>query len=716
MYRGKDKGIEGKMKGHEEMLRLMKEDVSYLNHQYDQGDAMMMGFSPSASSSFSGGFGFCGDESVDSWNVFDQNIHQGVLDATPAHLGSGWSNVFNDQNFDKIVDIGLSQRFYGMNIDDTAGFDGRFFNGTGNSHRGFCDFQGSGALGHRNALGGQSVNFCDSMGPIHPSPLSRDLCYQKEQINYDYLCNMSRPCSNEGLRYSEHSGFDDVGVDRSFFSSLHGSQLINPSRMGLSSECDCSIAKQTAKSIPTSIVNHPLSPLPNSRGQDSYNYEDSFIIQGECLKYASEQRGSKGHRKKTRNEIKLGRLQEKKPVRNSLLHSGESCEVGLGDNEFQVRGASRNDLASREGNLQNHVYLAAKDQLGCRYLQKIFDEGTSEDVQIIFNGIIHHIFELMKDPFGNYLVQKLLTVCSDEQRMQFVLMVTKDPGELVKASRTTHGTRVVQKLIETMKTRLEISLVIRALQPGILNLMMDVNGNHVIQRCLHCLSKDHNKLIFDVATKHCADIATHRYGCCVLNKCITYSTGKQREKLLVEICSNGLKLAQDPFGNYVVQFIIELKIPSVAAMLLSQFERHYVYLSRQKFSSHVIEKFLKCFEESRPKIINELVSEPHFDQLLQDPFANYVIQSALGVTKNFRFHQSMSVVVGSEEAIHYIVALTKFTLCPQVLKFVYLLDDILGHPTGSARALLLHAVRPHMLLLRTSPYCKKIFSRRLLKK
>lgn len=68
-------------------------------------------------------------------------------------------------------------------------------------------------------------------------------------------------------------------------------------------------------------------------------------------------------------------------------------------------------------------------------------------------------------------------------------------------------------------------------------------------------------------------------------------------------------------------------------MLLSQFERHYVYLSRQKFSSHVIEKLLKCFEEGRSKIINELVSEPHFDQLLQDPFANYVIQSALGVTK-----------------------------------------------------------------------------------
>lgn len=659
MYRGEEKE---KMKGAEEMLRMMmiKENVSYLhqNHQYDHQTTM--GFSPSgSSSSFSGtGFGLYGDDSVDSRNVFDhQNINQGeggVVDIT--NTTSGWSNMlFHEQNFDNHVDIGdLSKRFnYGVNINATRNFG-----------HDFCDFLKSGELlgGQKNYLYDSMGSFC-SINKLPVNPLSNDLCFQKEQIDYTNLCNMNRPSSNVSLGYSEQCGFNDVGVDSSLFSSLHG---INPSRMGLNSECDCSILKQQrAKSIPTTnIVNHPLSPLPYSRSHES---EDSFIIQGECLKYASEQRSLKGHKKKSRNEIKMERLQEKKPARNSLLHNG------LGDTEFQVRGVSKNGLASRDDasltrSEPNYVYLAAKDQLGCRYLQRIFDEGTSEDVQIIFNGIIHNIFELMKDPFGNYLVQKLLTVCSDEQRMQFVLMVTDNPGELVKTSKTTHGTRVVQKLIETMKTRLEISLAIRALQPGILNLMMDVNGNHVVQRCLHCLSKDHNKLIFDVAAKHCIDIATHRYGCCVLNKCITYSTGKQREKLLVGICSNGLKLAQDPFGNYVVQFIIELNIASAAAMLLSQFDGHYVYLSRQKFGSHVVEKFLKCVEESRSRIINELVSEPHFDQLLQDPFANYVIQSALGVTK------------------------------------------------GSVRALLLQAVRPHMLLLRTSPYCKKIFSRRLLKK
>ncbi len=91
--------------------------------------------------------------------------------------------------------------------------------------------------------------------------------------------------------------------------------------------------------------------------------------------------------------------------------------------------------------------------------------------------------------------------------------------------------------------------------------------------------------------------------------------------------------------NYVVQYIIEQKSPSAIVNLLSQFKRHYVHLSMQKFSSHVVEKCLKHLNESREQIVRELISVPRFEQLLQDPFANYVIQSALVVTKVWKLGQ-----------------------------------------------------------------------------
>ncbi|KAK9757552.1 hypothetical protein RND81_01G170100 [Saponaria officinalis] len=338
-------------------------------------------------------------------------------------------------------------------------------------------------------------------------------------------------------------------------------------------------------------------------------------------------------------------------------NGGVGSPVGS-DSVFETMYGS---FAEAEGN----IYHMAKDQNGCRFLQKKFEDGSFEDVQTIFNEIIDHVVELMVNPFGNYLIQKLLDVCNEEQRMKIVHVVTKDQGELVRICLNTHGTRVVQKLIDSLKTRNQISVMIRALEPVFLDLIQDLNGNHVVQRCLQCLNSDDNKFIFDAAAQFCVEIATHRHGCCVLQRCIAHSNGDQRKKLIEKICSNGFTLAQDPFGNYVVQYIIELKIPSAAAQLISKFEGHYVHLSMQKFSSHVVEKCLKFIEESQARIVYELLSFPHFEQLLQDPYANYVVQSALEVTQ------------------------------------------------GSVNKSLVAAVRPHSTL-RTNPYCKKIFTRGLI--
>ncbi|XP_068641165.1 uncharacterized protein [Aristolochia californica] len=330
-----------------------------------------------------------------------------------------------------------------------------------------------------------------------------------------------------------------------------------------------------------------------------------------------------------------------------------------------VLPANYNSLAESEG----CIYFMAKDQHGCRFLQRKFDEGTPREVQIIFNEIIDHVVELMMNSFGNYLIQKLLEVCNEDQRMQILLVVTRAPGELVNISLNTHGTRAVQKLIETLKTRQQISLVISALEPGFLDLIKDLNGNHVVQRCLQCLSSEDNKFIFYAAAKYCVDIATHRHGCCVLQRCISHSIGEYREKLVSEISANGLLLAQDPFGNYVVQYILEMKVPSATATLVSQFEGNYVHLSQQKFSSNVVEKCLQTLgEESRSRIIHEMLSTSQFDKLLQDPFANYVIQCALAISK------------------------------------------------GSIYASLVEAIRPHAAILRTNPHCKRIIARALLKK
>ncbi|MED6137453.1 hypothetical protein PIB30_065204 [Stylosanthes scabra] len=103
--------------------------------------------------------------------------------------------------------------------------------------------------------------------------------------------------------------------------------------------------------------------------------------------------------------------------------------------------------------------------------------------------------------------------------------------------------------------------------------------------------------------------------------------------------------------------------------MLLQFEGNYVHLSRQKFSSHVVEKCLAVFNyENRARVIHELLSAPHFEHLLQDPHANYVVQSALRYSE------------------------------------------------GHLHNLLVETIESHKAISRNSPYSKKIFSPNLLRK
>ncbi|GFZ18147.1 pumilio 12 [Actinidia rufa] len=260
--------------------------------------------------------------------------------------------------------------------------------------------------------------------------------------------------------------------------------------------------------------------------------------------------------------------------------------------------------------------------------------GYPEDVEKIFLEIIVHIIELMTDPFGNYLVQKLLEVCNEAQRMQILRVITRKCGDLVRISCDTHGTRAVQKIIETLKTPEQFSMVVSSLKPGIVTVTKNMNGNHVAQRCLQYLLPEYCEFLFEAAIGNCVELATDRHGCCVLQKCLDRSDGEHRHLLISEITSNALILSQDQFGNYVVQFIFEIHVPWATVDILDQLEGNYGDLSMQKYSSNVVEKCLKyAGEERRSCIIQELINNPRLDQIMQDPYGNYVIQAALNHSK-----------------------------------------------------------------------------------
>ncbi|KAF9701988.1 hypothetical protein EKO04_000277 [Ascochyta lentis] len=276
---------------------------------------------------------------------------------------------------------------------------------------------------------------------------------------------------------------------------------------------------------------------------------------------------------------------------------------------------------------RHEIYSLCKDQHGCRFLQKKLEERNTEHLQIIFDETAPHVVELMTDPFGNYLCQKLLEFTNDEQR---TTLVRNAAPAMVSIALNQHGTRALQKMIEFISTEEQTQIIIQALAGQVVDLIQDLNGNHVIQKCLNHLKSAEAQFIFDAVGEHCITVGTHRHGCCVLQRCIDHASGFQKVDLVRQITAHSFHLVQDPFGNYVVQYILDLNDPNFTTPMCLGFKGKIAELSMQKFSSNVIEKCIRCAEMStKATMIEELLDVEQLERLMRDSYGNYVIQTAL---------------------------------------------------------------------------------------
>jgi len=270
----------------------------------------------------------------------------------------------------------------------------------------------------------------------------------------------------------------------------------------------------------------------------------------------------------------------------------------------------------------------ARDQLGCRVIQKKLEEHNPFTFQTISEQILPEIISLMTHPFGNYLAQKFFEV-SDYSSLSTIVEQTNT--HLYQISLDTHGTRAVQKLIEVISQHPElVPKLILSLKSQVVSLIKDPNGNHVVQKCLNSFSPQFNEFIYRGACEKLVEIAKHRHGCCVLQRCIDAASPSQMHSLVNNIVEHSVELVQDAFANYVVQYVLDLELPEVNERLAGMFMDNMKLLAKQKFSSNVIEKCLELSQVGvRTKMIQVIAEKDNIAEMIKDQYGNYVVQRAL---------------------------------------------------------------------------------------
>ncbi|ESL10974.1 pumilio/PUF RNA binding protein 3 [Trypanosoma rangeli SC58] len=309
--------------------------------------------------------------------------------------------------------------------------------------------------------------------------------------------------------------------------------------------------------------------------------------------------------------------------------------------QVPVRGYNAN--ATPEG-LRGSVYEIAKDQHGCRFLQRLLggSNGDGEIVRVIMNEIVPHVAELMTDQYANFLIQKLFDIMPQEVRYNVARVAAP---KLISIALTQHGTFSVQKMVETIASREEIDILREALSKDVVRLIKDAHGNHVIQKVLQRFSYADKDFIYAAIGSDCICIAKNKQGCCVLQRCLEYASASQKATLVDQILRCCLQIAEDPFGNYVLQYVLEFKDSKTTDTIAIAFLPHLVQLCMNKFSSNVIEKVLRGASQPVQEMYVETMCSPNVVfRLIQDDYGNYVLQTALTICSAAQAESLVSAV------------------------------------------------------------------------
>ncbi|KAL3829071.1 hypothetical protein ACJIZ3_017873 [Penstemon smallii] len=281
--------------------------------------------------------------------------------------------------------------------------------------------------------------------------------------------------------------------------------------------------------------------------------------------------------------------------------------------------------------IAGHVVDFSADQYGSRFIQQKLETATTEEKKMVFQEIFPHALTLMTDVFGNYVIQKFFEHGMASQRRELAANLF---GHVLTLSLQMYGCRVIQKAIEVVDVDQKIKMV-EELEGQVMRCVRDQNGNHVIQKCIECVPEEHIQFIVTTFFDQVVTLSTHPYGCRVIQRVLEHCEDeKTQTKVMEEILGSVSMLAQDQYGNYVVQHVLQHGKPHERTTIIRELAGNIVQMSQQKFASNVVEKCLTFGDPNeRQLLVNEMLgttdeNEP-LQAMMKDQFANYVVQKVL---------------------------------------------------------------------------------------
>ena len=259
------------------------------------------------------------------------------------------------------------------------------------------------------------------------------------------------------------------------------------------------------------------------------------------------------------------------------------------------------------------------------------------------NDILHQIFlelknklpELLRDNYANYFCKKFFDCLSQKDRIEYLTAIQNDLSNLAIDNTATYP---IQGILEELGSKNEKKIIYMGLKDSINNFCYNIYGTHVLEKILSYFEDEFIQEIIEFVYNNFINLAYHINGICIVKKLLLMTHKKDlHQKLKKIVFENALNLIVHPYGNYVIQVIVENWDDNELVDILGKYKGKYVTLSMQKYSSNVLERIIEKNDKNLELYINEICTEKNLCEIMKNNYGNYVIQKAIKLSngKNY---------------------------------------------------------------------------------
>ena len=302
--------------------------------------------------------------------------------------------------------------------------------------------------------------------------------------------------------------------------------------------------------------------------------------------------------------------------------------------ELQINNKNLDDFIRYINSLPMPLVNFLCTQRGILEIQKKLDKLSNEYKVLLVNLLGKQgLPKIMNNIYGNYFFQELI---KNKDKIFIELIIAYIAEDLIEISKDFQGTFCVQALLDEISSLEEEQKILNCIKNYEIEMAFNKNATYVLQKIVLLFPDKHRLYLNEIILNNFIPLCLDSNGICLIKIFIKTNTlVSNKNRINDKVVNNFILLAENPYGNYGVQYLMELWKENELKDIRDKIIENIQELSLQQFSSNVVEKAIEKFNnENRENILKKLcLDNKLIINLINNKFGKFVLNKAIKFMK-----------------------------------------------------------------------------------